>query len=107
MVDRDSVKHLIAESWMSQFWLDLAGFLDLKLESGDENLFRENLLSHQCFLALNCQMKLDPRLLFKQGKTALSKLKYESKFVPQRKLYVPYALYNGQSLGRIRPDLVR
>lgn len=59
-VKRDDIDCLIAESWLSFYWLDLGGFMDMRLAPGDENLFKLELLNHQCFMALNCQTDANP-----------------------------------------------
>jgi hypothetical protein len=52
----DGFDLLVAESWLNDYYLSHAGLLDLILDSGPENNFREKILSHNCFLALNANL---------------------------------------------------
>ena len=51
---------LVAESWLNDYYLSIAGLMDLTLDAGTENGWREKLLTHNCFLAFNANLQNDP-----------------------------------------------
>lgn len=95
---------LIAESWLNEYQLSLGGTLDLSLEPGPENNFREKLLTHQCFLAMNANLQLDSlSLVHKDSDT--EKLSREAA-IPAHKLFMPTDIFKGHSLGRLFPNFL-
>ena len=91
---------LVAESWLNDYYLSIAGLLDKTLVPGPENAWRESLLTHNCFLALNANLQNDPiSQVYKDFD--LEVLDQDREMLPPHKLFMPTDILKGPSMGRI------
>lgn len=101
----DGFDILVAESWLNDYYLSTAGILDFTLGPGSENVWRERLLTHNCFLAFNANLQNDP--ISQVAKDFdLEKLQEDKHMLPPHKLFMPTDMFKGQSMGRIFVELL-